>query len=60
MIPALFNYHKIAPNAKMAVPREEHIAPFFIVLGCGLDDNGGRLLYRSYNYGTLSHICFEF
>lgn len=57
---ALLSYQKLAPHAKMAVPREEHIAPFFITLGSGIEDSEPRLLYRGYNYGTLSHICFEF
>lgn len=57
---ALFNYQKLAPYAKMAVPREEHIAPFFITLGSGIEDNEPKLLHTGYNYGTLSHICFEF
>ena len=57
---ALFNYEKLAPHAKMAVPRGEHFAPFFITLGCGIEDNEPKLLHTGYNYGTLSHICFEF
>lgn len=32
---SLFNYRKLAPNAKIAVPREEHIVPLFIALGSG-------------------------
>jgi 4,5-DOPA dioxygenase extradiol len=56
----LFNYQKLAPHAKMAVPREEHIAPFFITLGSGIENNEPKLLHTGYNYGTLSHICFEF
>lgn len=57
---ALFNYKKLAPHAKMAVPREEHFAPLLITLGSGIKENEGRLIHRGYNYGTLSHICFEF
>jgi 4,5-DOPA dioxygenase extradiol len=57
---ALFQYQKIAPNAKMAVPREEHIVPLFIAMGSGDESQKPRLLHRSYKYGTLSHICFEF
>lgn len=57
---ALFNYQKLAPHAKKAVPREEHIAPLFISFGSMMENNEARLLYRGYNYGTLSHICFEF
>lgn len=56
----LFNYQKLAPNAKMAIPREEHIAPMFIVMGSGKEEKLPKLLHRSYAYGTLSYICFEF
>jgi 4,5-DOPA dioxygenase extradiol len=56
----LFNYQKLAPNAKMAIPREEHIAPMFIAMGSGKEGRLPKLLHRSYAYGTLSYICFEF
>lgn len=56
----LFNYQKLAPNVKTAIPREEHIVPMFIAMGSGQEENLPKLLYRSYEYGTLSYICFEF
>jgi 4,5-DOPA dioxygenase extradiol len=56
----LFLYQQLAPYAKRAVPREEHIVPFFIAMGSGLDENKPELLHRSYAYGTLSYICFQF
>lgn len=56
---ALFRYRQLAPNAKHAVPREEHIAPLFIAMGSGNKDKP-QLLHQSYAYGTLSYICFEF
>lgn len=56
---ALFNYRQLAPHAKRAVPREEHIAPLFIAMGSGNKDKA-KLLHQSYAYGTLSYICFEF
>ena len=56
---SLFEYRQLAPHAKKAVPREEHFAPLFIVLGCRLDEITPKLLHRSYDYGTLSYICFE-
>jgi 4,5-DOPA dioxygenase extradiol len=55
----LFNYRALAPYAKHAVPREEHLVPMFIAMGSGNRDNP-RLLHQSYAYGTLSYICFEF
>lgn len=59
-IEALFKYEALAPNAKKAVPREEHLVPLFIALGSGDEERFPKLIHRSYNYGTLSQICFEF
>lgn len=56
---ALFNYRQLAPYAKRAVPREEHIVPLFIAMGSGNIEKP-KLLHQSYAYGTLSYICFEF
>lgn len=56
---ALFSYRELAPDAKHAVPREEHIVPLFIAMGSGNNDKP-KLLHQSYAYGTLSYICFEF
>lgn len=56
---SLFDYEKLAPFAKMAVPRNEHLVPLFISMGSGQNKNP-ILLHRSYEYGTLSYICFEF
>jgi 4,5-DOPA dioxygenase extradiol len=54
----LFSYQELAPNAKLAVPREEHIVPLFIAMGCG-QLKQPKLLYRSYAYGTLTYLGFE-
>jgi 4,5-DOPA dioxygenase extradiol len=54
----LFSYQELAPNAKLAVPREEHLVPLFIAMGCG-QQKQPKLLYRSYAYGTLTYLCFE-
>lgn len=56
---ALFSYRGLAPYAKMAIPREEHIVPLFITMGSG-QGNKPTLLHRSYDYGTLSYICLQF
>jgi 4,5-DOPA dioxygenase extradiol len=56
---ALFSYLDLAPYAKRAIPREEHIVPLFIAMGSG-QANSPKLLHRSYEYGTLSYICLEF
>lgn len=55
----LYAYQKLAPNVKQAVPREEHIVPMFIAMGCGQLEQP-RLLHRSYQYGTLTYLGFEF
>lgn len=57
---SLFNYETLAPHAHLAVPRAEHLAPFFIAFGSGNENRKPKLLHRSYKYGTLSHIAFEF
>jgi 4,5-DOPA dioxygenase extradiol len=57
---SLFNYRNLAPHAKRAVPREEHLVPLFITMGSGIGGNKSNLLYRSYDLGTLSYICFQF
>lgn len=59
-INSLFSYRQLAPNSKMAVPREEHLMPLFIAMGSGNDGKALKVLHRSYAYGTLSQICFEF
>ena len=56
----LFEYSELAPNAKKAVPREEHIVPLFIAMGSGQEESNPKLLHRSYEFGSLSYICFEF
>lgn len=59
-IEALFSYRKLAPFAKQAIPREEHLVPLFISMGSSHSQNKPKLLHRSYEYGTLSYICFQF
>lgn len=58
-IEAVKDYQKLARNAHDAIPREEHIVPMFIALGGGSLEKP-KLLHRSYVYGTLSYIAFEF
>lgn len=55
----LFSYQNLAPHAKLAVPREEHIVPLFIALGSG-QRSEPKLLHRSYSFGTLTNLAFEF
>jgi 4,5-DOPA dioxygenase extradiol len=56
----LFKYSELAPNAKKAVPREEHLVPLFIAMGSGQEGIQSKTLHRSYEFGSLSYICFEF
>ncbi len=55
----LFDYQALAPHARLAVPREEHIVPLFIAMGSGQTE-APKLLYRSYAYGTLTYLGVEF
>lgn len=55
---SLFHYRAIAPHASSAVPRPEHFVPFFIALGSG--EGGAKVIYRDYEFGTLSFLCLEF
>jgi 4,5-DOPA dioxygenase extradiol len=57
---ALFDYAAQAPNARMAVPRAEHFVPFFIALGSGDPDRKPEVIYRDYEFGTLSYLCLQF
>jgi 4,5-DOPA dioxygenase extradiol len=55
---SLFNYEKLAPNAKLAVPRPEHFVPLYIAMGSG--SGTAKVIHRSYDLGTLSYLCLEF
>jgi 4,5-DOPA dioxygenase extradiol len=57
---SIFTYDQLAPHAKLAVPRAEHFVPLPILMGSADDRRQAKLLHRSYDYGTLSHICFSF
>ncbi len=55
----LYHYQAIAPHARLAVPREEHMVPLFISMGSGQTETP-KLLHRSYAYGTFTYLGFEF
>jgi len=61
-LPALFDYEKQAPGARLAVPPggHEHFIPLFYALGAADDRRTVRELHRSYRYGNLSHALWEF
>lgn len=56
----VFEYENKAPYAKQAVPTPEHLAPYWIAYGAG--DRGGapRVLFREYQYGSLSLMAVAF
>ncbi|ALS25241.1 DODA-type extradiol aromatic ring-opening family dioxygenase [Paenibacillus naphthalenovorans] len=57
---SLFNYEKLAPYARQAVPRPEHFVPFFIAMGSGNPQNTPKVIHRSYDHGTLSYLSYQF
>lgn len=57
---SLFQYEQLAPHAKMAVPRAEHFVPLYIALGSGQAEAVPEVIYRSYQFGTLSYLSLRF
>lgn len=57
---SLFQYEQLAPHAKMAVPRAEHFVPLYIALGSGSAAAAPEVIYRSYQFGTLSYLSMQF
>lgn len=56
----LFDYETKAPHARQAVPRNEHFVPLFYAMGAADDSPSAQLLYRSYQFGSLSLTCWQF
>ncbi|MNW08644.1 LigB family dioxygenase [compost metagenome] len=56
---SLLEYDKVAPYAKRAVPRAEHFVPHFHALGSSSGLEKPKIIYRGYEMGTFSHLCFE-
>ncbi len=59
-IDTLDRYLELAPHARLAVPRAEHIVPLFIAMGSGGAERTPTVLHRSYEFGTMSNLCFQF
>lgn len=57
---SLFKYESLAPNAKKAVPRNEHFIPLILAMGAGDSARQGKLLYRDYQFGNLSRCVWMF
>ena len=56
---SLFNYRDLAPHSNSAVPTADHFVPLFIALGSSKNLNP-EILFRSYELGNLSYLCFKF
>ncbi|RID85463.1 dioxygenase [Peribacillus asahii] len=61
-VESLFQYHSLAPSAKLAVPLygSEHFIPLFYAMGAAHNQQKATLLHRSYRYGNLSHSVWQF
>ncbi|MFT8320867.1 MAG: class III extradiol ring-cleavage dioxygenase [Bacillus sp. (in: firmicutes)] len=59
---SLFQYEELAPSARLAVPSygREHFIPLFYAMGAADSNKKAKLLYRSYQYGNLSHSIWQF
>jgi 4,5-DOPA dioxygenase extradiol len=59
-LPSLFEYEKRAPHAQMAVPRPEHFVPLYIAMGAANSLKSAKVIFRNYEFGTLSNLCYQF
>ena len=57
---AVLGYNVMAPHAKDAVPTTEHFVPLLIAMGSADQTKEPEVLYRAYDFGTLSYLCFRF
>lgn len=59
---SLFAYESLAPHGKLAVPPhgKEHFIPLFYAMGAADDQPGARELHRSYQFGNMSHVVWQF
>ncbi|MCS7463784.1 dioxygenase [Paenibacillus doosanensis] len=57
---ALFDYEGRGPFVREAVPSREHLAPLFISMGAGDEQQSAKLLHQEYEYGTLSLSAWMF
>ncbi len=56
----LFDYERLAPMARLAVPRAEHFVPYYIAFGSGDPSRMPEAIHRSYVFGTLSNLSMQF
>lgn len=57
---SLVEYRRVAPHARQAHPRDEHLLPVFVAFGAGGAGAKGRRLHRSFTHGSLSMSAFAF
>ncbi|WAH35680.1 DODA-type extradiol aromatic ring-opening family dioxygenase [Alicyclobacillus dauci] len=59
---ALFQYDKLAPHVRLAVPLHgnEHFVPLFYAMGAADSARQVKLLHRSYRFGNLSQSIWQF
>ncbi len=56
---SLYQYKELAPYSDLAVPSPDHLVPVFIALGSS-PLLMPKIIFRDYELGNLSHLCFEF
>ncbi|MDD7795217.1 DODA-type extradiol aromatic ring-opening family dioxygenase [Clostridium sp. 'White wine YQ'] len=56
----LFNYENLAPNANLAVPRNEHFIPLLIAMGAGDNNKVPEHLIGAYQFGNLALDIWRF
>jgi len=57
---SLFQYDKLAPYAREAVPTPEHFIPLLLAMGTGDAKKQATLMHRSFQLGSLSLVCWQF
>ena len=56
----LLDYRRLAPNAELAHPTDEHLLPLFVAAGAGGGVATGRGLHRGWTHGSLSMAAYSF
>jgi 4,5-DOPA dioxygenase extradiol len=56
----LLDYRRLAPNAALAHPTEEHFLPLFVAFGAGGKEAQGHRLHRNVMYGSQRMDAYAF
>lgn len=59
-VDALTQWQQCAPDARRAHPTPEHFTPLVVALGAAGDGARGRILHRSWDYGSLAMTAVAF